>query len=382
MNQTLYMDYNATAPVRPEARAAVARALELDGNPSSVHRLGRVAHRVVEDARESLRTLVGASDAARIIFTSGGTEANSLAILGSGRERIVASAVEHPAVRVVRDGVEFVSVDENGVIDLSALETMLGETGEKTIVSVMLANNETGVIEPLARVVELAHAKGALVHTDAVQAVGKIEINFDALGVDYLTLSAHKFGGPKGVGALVATPNAPITPLVTGGGQEGGLRGGTENVPGIAGMAAAAMAAHADLAEEGPHLARLRDALESRILEIEPQALCIGAKAERLPNTSFITMPGVSSETQVAGFDLAGICVSAGSACASGKSKLGPVLAAMGFDEELAKTVLRISIGQNTTEADIEKVVRMWGEIRARALKGHETKGSTAGNAA
>lgn len=377
MNQTVYMDYNATAPVRPQAREAVARALEMEGNPSSVHRLGRVAHRLVEDSRSAMRTLVGASDAARIIFTSGGTEANALAILGSGRQRILASAVEHPAVRVVRDGVEFVGVDENGVIDLKALDEMLGERAENAIVSVMLANNETGVIEPLAKVVELAHAKGALVHTDAVQAVGKIEIEFDQLGVDYMTLSAHKFGGPKGVGALIATAAAPLRALIAGGGQEGGLRGGTENVPGIAGMAAAAIAAHADLADERLRLASLRDALESRILEIEPGAKRIGAKADRLPNTSFITMPGVLAETQVAGFDLAGICLSAGSACASGKTKQSPVLAAMGILEADGKSALRISLGVDTTEADIEKVISTWGEIRARAQNG-----TAAGNAA
>ena len=362
------MDYNATAPVLPGARDAIIGALDLIGNPSSVHKPGRAAHRLVEDSRAAVLALVGAPDGSRIIFTSGGTEANSLSLLGSGRERIIASAIEHPAVRSVDEKVEFIAVNNNGVIDLSALEIALGEDGSDTIVSVMLANNETGVIQPLKQIVEIAHKVGALVHSDVVQAAGKIEIDFANLGVDYVTISAHKFGGPKGVGALITKPGAPLKALISGGGQEKGLRGGTENVSGVAGMAAAAIASLDRLKGEAARLLFLRNNLEKQIKEIEPAAHVIGAGAERLPNTSFIVMPGVLAETQVAGFDLAGICVSAGSACASGKLKQSPVLAAMNVAEVDGASGVRVSLGHDNSQDDVNRFVSVWNEIRTRAI--------------
>ncbi len=367
MNQTVYMDYNATAPVRPEARDAMVAALAAQGNPSSVHRLGRLARRSVEDARDGVRKLAGAADDARVVFTSGGTEAAAIALRGCARIRFFASAVEHPCVRAVRDDIEFVPVNGDGVIDLGRLDAMLGDDASNAVVSVMLANNETGVLQPVAEVVALAHKKGALVHTDAVQAAGKIAIDFSGLGVDYMTFSAHKFGGPQGVGALVCVPNAPITAQVAGGGQEAGIRGGTENVPGIAAMAAAAEASFNDLSEETPRLAALRDELENQMRERNAKVCYIGADAERLPNTSLAITPGVSSETLVAGLDLAGFCVSAGSACASGKVKLSPVLAAMGVNEKDAASAVRISLGAESDPADIDRFVRAWNEICQRA---------------
>lgn len=368
----IYMDYNATAPVLPGARDAIIDALDLIGNPSSVHKLGRAAHRLVEDSRAAVLALVGAPEGSRIIFTSGGTEANSLSLLGSGRERIIASAIEHPAVRSVKEKVEFIAVNNGGVIDLSALEAALeiapGADASDTIVSVMLANNETGVIQPLKQIVEIAHKAGALVHSDVVQAAGKIEIDFANLGVDYVTISAHKFGGPKGVGALITKPGAPLKALVSGGGQEKGLRGGTENVSGIAGMAAAAIASLDALKDEANRLLSLRDNLEKQIKEIEPAAHVIGAGSERLPNTSFIVMPGVLAETQVAGFDLAGICVSAGSACASGKIKQSPVLAAMNVAENDGASGIRVSLGHDNSQDHVNRFVSVWNEIRTRAI--------------
>ena len=381
MNHNIYMDYNATAPVLAQAKDAVMRALDFVGNPSSVHRMGRLAHRLVEDSRESVRALVNANGEARVVFTSGGTEANAICLLGCGRNRVVASSVEHPAVRNVKENVELISVDKNGIVDASHLEKLLSKNGEDTIVSVMLANNETGVIQPVREIAKIAHKHGALFHCDAVQAAGKIEIDFDDIDADYMSISAHKFGGPKGVGALIAKPAAPLSALVRGGGQENGLRGGTENVPGIAGMAAAAEVSLAKLAVEEKKLLSLRDDLEKQISKIDNQVQIIGADAKRLPNTSFIVMAGVPAETQVAGFDLAGISVSAGSACASGKIKQSPVLAAMGISEIDGSCALRVSLGQENNQEDINKFIVVWDEIRTRALKANEANAKK-GNAA
>ena len=372
MNHNIYMDYNATAPVLAQAKDAVMRALDFVGNPSSVHRMGRLAHRLVEDSRESVRALVNANGEARVVFTSGGTEANAICLLGCGRSRIIASSIEHSAVRNVKENIELISVDENGIVDISHLEKLLSKNGEDTIVSVMLANNETGAIQPVKEIAAIAHKNGALFHCDAVQAAGKIEIDFDDIGADYMSISAHKFGGPKGVGALIAKPTAPLSALVRGGGQENGLRGGTENVPGIAGMAAAAEVSLGHINEEGKRLSYLRDDLEKQIGKIDNTAKIISADVKRLPNTSFIMMAGVPSETQVAGFDLAGISVSAGSACASGKIKQSPVLAAMGISEIDGACALRVSLGQENNQEDINKFVLVWDEIRKRALKANE----------
>lgn len=366
MTRTAYLDHNATAPLRPEARDAVLRALEVGGNPSSVHVRGRAARRLVEDAREQVRALVNAPAGARVVFTSGGTEANALALKGCGRAKAFATRTEHPSVLKARDGFEVIPVDKDGLIDPFRLDEMFSGGGDDVVVSVMLANNETGVLQPVQGIARIAKRYDALTHTDAVQAAGKVEVDFAALGADYLSLSAHKLGGPQGVGALIIAADAPLEAVQPGGGQEGGLRGGTENVAGIAGFGAAAAAAKAALAAEQARLRALRDRLEEKICALAPAARVIAHGAERLPNTSLIVMPGVDGETQVMAFDLAGLCVSAGAACASGKTKASGVLTAMGVPPETAKCAVRVSLGHASTENDIERFISAWADLYQR----------------
>jgi cysteine desulfurase len=360
MTRAVYMDHNASAPLRPAAFEAMREALSRCGNPSSVHRFGRLARRTVEDAREQVARLIGARPA-EIVFTSGGTEANALALAGAGRERVIVSAIEHESVLRNAPAAERIPVDASGIVDLAALKDMLARDARPALVSVMLANNETGVIEPVAEAARIAREAGALVHCDAVQAAGKIAVDVTALGVDLLSLSAHKLGGPQGVGALFVADHVPLTPLVRGGGQERGRRAGTENVAGIAGFGAAAQAARDELAEFA-ELGRLRDELESRILDLAP-ATVFGAAAPRLPNTSCIAMPGVTGETQVIAFDLAGIAVSAGAACSSGRVEPSRVLRAMGADEQAALGAIRVSLGWNSRADDVDGFVETWGRI-------------------
>jgi cysteine desulfurase len=369
VNGAVYLDHNATAPVRPEAVEAVARALSIVGNPSSVHGFGRAARRVVEESRERVAALAGAGPA-EVVFTGGGSEANNLALGGCGRERILVSAVEHDSVLNADAFVETVPVDADGVIDLDALDSRLA--GAPALVSVMLANNETGTIQPVAGVVEVARRHNALVHCDAVQAAGKMALSFSGLGVDMLTLSAHKMGGPQGMGALIVGPGVPLKALVRGGGQERGRRAGTESVPLIAGFGAAALAVGGG--EEGRRLARLRDGLEERLARLTPAPRFLGHGAPRLPNTSCIAMPGVASETQVMALDLAGIAVSAGSACSSGKVRPSHVLRAMGLGEGEAGSAIRVSLGWTSTELDVERFVAAWAEIDQRLGGGEESR--------
>lgn len=352
-----YLDWNATAPLRPEAAAAVSEALALCGNPSSVHRRGRAAREQVESARAAVAALVGAS-ADGVTFTSGGTEANHLAILGSGRARVLVSAVEHSSVLQAAPEAERIPVDRSGIVDLAALAAMLAADARPALVSVMLANNETGTIQPAREIADLAHAHGALFHCDAVQAVGKIPLSLAEIDADLVTLSAHKIGGPAGSGAVISA-GPELTALQRGGGQERNRRAGTENFCGIAGFAAAAGAA--DPAEYG-RVRALRDRLEAAL----PEAVVIGAEAPRLPNTSCIAMPGVSAETQVIAFDLDGVMVSAGAACSSGKVGPSHVLAAIGLDPALADAAIRVSLGWSTTEADIGHFVDAWTALNRR----------------
>ncbi len=356
----VYLDYNATAPMRPEVIEAVTAALALGGNPSSVHGPGRLARRAVEDAREEVAALIGAAPE-DIVFTSGGTEANALALHGAGRERILASAVEHDSVLRNAD-CELIPVDPNGVADLGALDAMLD--ARPALVSVMLANNETGVIQPAAEAAEIARRYGALFHCDAVQGAGKIPVDVNEIGADLMSLSAHKLGGPKGVGALYVAPHVELKPLFEGGGQERRRRSGTENVPGIAGFGAAARLAREHLADYGK-LARLRDALEARIRALSPRAVVFGGNAPRLANTTLVAMPEVASETQVIAFDLDGIAVSAGSACSSGKVEPSRVLRAMGCEMSVANTAVRVSLGWDSREEDVNKFIEAWGRLYA-----------------
>ena len=348
-----YLDHNATSPMRPAALDAVVEALRMGGNPSSVHRPGRAARARLDLARRQVAGLVGALPA-EVVFTSGGTEANNMALRGCGRRRVLVSAIEHESVLKAVPDAERIAVDGNGVVDLARLERSLA--GEPALVSVMLANNETGVIQPVAEVVRLARAAGALVHCDAVQAAGKVPVDLHGLGVDYLSLSAHKLGGPAGVGALMGRAGAPFAADRLGGGQESYRRAGTENVAGIAGFGAAAEASRDGLD------AALRDRLEASL----PMARVHGAGAARLPNTSCLSMPGVKAETQVMALDLAGIAVSAGSACSSGKVTRSAVLSAMGVEPALAEAAIRISCGWNTVFGDIERLIAAWQELYIR----------------
>ena len=369
MKNPVYMDHNATTAVRPEARDAVALALALTGNPSSVHGSGRTARRLVEDARDAVAALVGA-EPAWVVFTSGGTEANNLALrVLPKRAPILCSAVEHASVLSVMDGIVEIPVDGDGVVDLGALEALLAGEDTPALVSVMLANNETGVLQPVADVAALAHEHGALIHCDAVQAAGKMAIDFRDLGCDLMSLSAHKIGGPSGVGALVVTSGVEgdlaLIPMLRGGGQERGRRAGTENVPGIAGFGAAARAAREGLTDFA-RLGRWRERIENRLRQ-RADSRVYGFGAPRLANTSCLTMPGVEAETQVIQFDLAGVAVSAGAACSSGKVEPSRVLAAMGVDANEAATAIRVSLGWNTTEDDADKFVEAWIQVYGQA---------------
>jgi cysteine desulfurase len=367
-----YLDWNATAPLHPEAAAAMSAALAGYGNPSSVHRRGRAARALVERSRAAVAALVGAVPDA-VVFVSGGTEANHLALHGAGRERVLVSAVEHGSVLHAVPAAEPIPVDGDGVVRLDALAALLADDPRPALVSVMAANNETGVIQPVAAIAALARQQGALFHCDAVQAVGKLPLDLAASGADLLSLSAHKLGGPPGIGALVIADGVDLVPLVRGGGQERGRRAGTENYPGIAGFAAAAAAA-ADLGVYN-RVRVLRDALEAEILAVASDAVVVGATAPRLPNTAAIAMPGTPSETQVIALDLDGVMVSAGAACSSGKVGSSHVLAAMGAAAEIRSSTIRVSLGWSTTEADIERFVKSWTALYRRrrgfALEAH-----------
>lgn len=361
-----YLDHNATAPIRPVAAEEMARALGLAGNPSSVHAEGRAARALVEEAREAVAALAGARPR-DVVFTSGGTEA-AAAALAPGLSRqgraaapaslLLVSATEHPCVcdghRFPAGQVETIPVDAAGLVDLGWLERRLARHGGAALVSVHAANNETGVLQPLAAVGALARRHGALFHSDAVQALGRVAIDYRAAGVDALTISAHKLGGPKGVGALVFTGEGVTLaePLLRGGGQERGLRGGTENVPGIAGFGAAARATLAGLEAEKARLSGLRDGFEAGLMALAPQAVIFGREADRLPNTCAFAISNVSAERAVILFDLAGVAVSSGSACSSGKVRRSHVLQAMGVPERLAECALRVSFGWSSVEAD------------------------------
>jgi cysteine desulfurase len=368
----VYLDYNATTPVKPAVAEAVARAFEVGGNPSSVHRAGRLARRAVEEARRRVAELAGAETGA-VIFTSGGTEANNLALKGAGPRRLLISAIEHDSVLAAAAAsgaaVTLVPVDEDGIVDLAALERALAADAGPALVSVMLANNESGVVQPVAEVARRAHDAGAIAHCDAVQAPGRLPLDMAALGVDLLTLSAHKLGGPQGVGALVAAGGTAPSKLLHGGAQELGRRAGTENVPGIVGFGVAAELAADDLGASA-RTASLRDDLEARLAATAPELKIFGRGAERLVNTSCFALPGLASETQVMALDLAGVAVSAGAACSSGKVQPSHVLRAMAASEDEAGSAIRVSLGWGSSERDIDRLVEAWSELYCRVTTG------------
>ncbi|PIP00908.1 cysteine desulfurase family protein [Pleomorphomonas carboxyditropha] len=383
----LYFDWNAGAPMKAIARARLVELLDRPGNGSSVHAEGRAARAVLEQARRSVARLCGA-EAKGVTFSSGGTEAANTVLTPDwtlfGKpyrlDRLLVSAVEHPAVarggRFPADSVEVIPVDGDGIVDLAFIERRLAElaaAGERALVSVMMANNETGVVEPVAEVARLGRAHGALVHSDAVQAAGKLPIDIEALGLDVLTLSAHKIGGGQGVGAVVRGRNGfAFSPLVTGGGQESWARAGTENVASVGAFGAAADAALGDLGRVAEVAAR-RDRIAATIREVAPDATIFGEHAPRLANTLCFAVPGVAAETAVIAFDLAGVALSSGSACSSGKVTASPVLMAMGVDPALVKGGLRVSIGPETSDEEVSAFGLRARNVLAAMRKQHGT---------
>lgn len=366
-----YMDHNATAPVRADVAEAVLRAMRMGGNPSSVHAEGRAARKLVEEARAKVATLVRA-EPAEVVFTSGGTEAANTALHQTrvlGAERLIVSAIEHDCVRAAAGTlglpVSTLGVGRAGAVDLAQLEELLKQPG-RALVAVMLANNETGVVQPIADVVARAHGAGALVAVDAVQAAGRLPVDFRALGADMLFVSAHKIGGPQGVGALVVRDGLPFEPLMRGGGQEFRRRSGTENVPGIAGFGVAASLAASEVDRMG-QVAALREKLEAALRQAEPDLRIFGDGAPRLPNTVLFSAPGLDAETLLMALDLDGIAVSAGSACSSGKVAKSHVLEAMGVEAGLARGAIRVSLGLENTEEDIDRLVASWSRAVRRA---------------
>lgn len=369
-----YLDHNAITPVRPEAEAAVLRALRAFGNPSSGHAAGREARTLLDEARARVAAAVRVHPR-DLVFTSGATESATLGIRGAlaaapeGRTGLVVTAVEHPCVldlarELSRDGtpVQVVPVEEDGVVDLEALTGAIGP--ETALVCCMLANNETGVLQPVAEAADLAHAAGALLLCDAVQAAGKIPVDLPALRVDLGILTSQKFGGPRGAGALFIAPGVRLSPIA-GGHQERGRRAGTENLPGVAGMGAAIAAAVAGLPVEEQRVRRLRDRLEAGLLSSVPGTRVNGAGAARLPNTLSVTFPGADGEALLMALDLEGICASAGAACTSGSTTPSHVLSAMGLTVDEARATLRLSLGWNSSDDDVEHALRVLpGAIR------------------
>ncbi len=360
----LYLDYNATAPLRPEVRDVLSSALNRVGNASSVHAEGRGARGRIEAARDAVAALVSA-EARNVIFTSGGSEANNLVLSpgfhrsgGAGPELLLVGAGEHACVleghRFDGASVELIPLTPEGIVDLAWLAGRLGGEARRVLVSIQLANNETGVVQPVAGAARLVHEKGGLIHTDAVQAAGKIPVSVADLGVDALTLSAHKLGGPQGVGALVlAAEGYHLDRMIRGGGQERSWRAGTENVASIEAFGVAAASAGRGLEAERRRLELLRASFESAIRRLAPDAVIFGEAADRLPNTILFSVPGWRAETALIAFDLNGVALSSGSACSSGKVRRSHVLDAMGITPELAEGALRLSFGWTTVESDV-----------------------------
>jgi cysteine desulfurase len=379
MPDRVYLDWNATTPLRAEAREAMAAAWDLSGNPSSVHAEGRQARRWVEGARAEVAGAIGAPPR-NVVFTSGGTEANALALTpglrrGSGVpvQRLLVSAIEHASVlaggRFPAQAIGTIAVTRSGLLDFDDLRAML-EGGPPALVSVMLANNETGAVQPVADVAEIVHAAGGLLHVDAIQAFGKIPFNINELKADLVTLSGHKIGGPKGVGAVIlAEGMLGLGPLLRGGGQELGRRAGTENVAGIVGFGAASKTAMGTLQSDAIGLESQRNRLEDGLRQT-PGAMVFSDDVPRLPNTTLFTVPGLKAETAVIGFDLEGIAVSSGSACSSGKVQPSHVLEAMGFGPKIAQGAVRLSLGWSTSSADIDRCLEAWRKLANTLLKG------------
>jgi cysteine desulfurase len=362
--ELIYLDYNATTAAKLEV-LEVIYAHNTPLNPSSVHSFGRKAKAIINDARDSVRKLANAGNA-EVIFTSSGTEANNLALRGFKASAYFVSAIEHPSVlNIAKElNAQFLPVEPSGIIDLKALDKLLEKSPKNTLVSVMLANNETGVVQPIKEVTKIVCSHGGLLHCDAAQGFGKIDVDMQDLNVDMLTISAHKFGGPVGAAALLVKKGINIEPIIIGGGQESGKRAGTENIPAIAGFAKACELADTEKFSE---IEKLKNMLEQSIKEYAPESLVVAEASQRLPNTSSIYMPGMKAETQVINFDLEGIAISAGSACSSGKVENSHVLEAMGVEKDIARNVIRVSLTPETTREEIEKLIECWKSFYDRA---------------
>jgi cysteine desulfurase len=362
----IYFDHNATTPVDPAVVQTVARVMADEfGNASSVHHFGQRAKALLDEARSAVSALIGA-EPSEIVFTSGGTESDNFALRGAaealeptGRRHLIASSIEHEAVLVTLKALgrrgwrtTLLPVDASGVVDPAALSAALAD--DTAVVSVMHANNEIGTVQPIAELARLAHARGALFHTDAVQSAGKIPVDVRALGVDLLSLSAHKFNGPKGIGALWIKRGTRLTAILTGGKHERSRRAGTENVPGIAGLGVAARLAASKLATESARLAGLRNRLEDAIVSRVPGTAINGAREPRVPNTTNISFEAIEAESLLIALDLEGIAVSTGSACSSGTLEPSHVLRAMGLPSPRTQNSIRISLGAGNTDADVD----------------------------
>ncbi|MCF6214738.1 MAG: cysteine desulfurase [Emcibacter sp.] len=364
----IYLDHNATAPIRPQVIDEMTRVMKRGGNPSSVHSVGRHAKSVLENSRQTIAQMINCRPQ-KIIFTGGGTEANNLALNVKDLDHMIISAPEHDSVRQIQQNfkgrVDILPVNEHGLVMAEDLQKALVVPSQNALVSIMLANNETGVIQDIRSLARISHEAGALFHTDAIQALGKIPIDFRALEVDLMSLSAHKLGGPQGIGALIALEKITLKPLIYGGGQEIGRRAGTENLAGIAGFAKAVSFVPQNI-QAMKTCEKIRNHIEQEIAEYAPEAYFYGEEVRRLPNTSTILMPGVSSETQVMAFDLDGLCISSGAACSSGKVKPSHVVTAMGGGQDQALSTIRVSLGPDTTQQDADAFISAWKKLYDR----------------
>lgn len=359
----IYFDYNATSPIRPQVLANFMTILQEIGNPSSIHWYGRKAHNMLEEAREKIAQLFKVKSSA-CVFTASCTEANNMVLLGSNCQQTAISAVEHESVQAVLPNAHVLPVDCQGLVDLDYLEQFLKKQSGKTLVSVMMANSETGVIQPIDEIAILCQKTNALLHTDAAQAIGRIPITNQK--IDFLTFSSHKIGGPMGCGALILGGQEEITPLIKGGGQERGRRAGTENVPALAGFAVATSLTFAEQAELYPRLKQWRDQIEEYLLKSHAEILIHGKYADRIPNTSCFSLPHITGTQQVIKLDLARVAVSSGSACSSGKIKESKVLKAMGVPLEHRGGGVRLSLGWNTNQQEILDFISIWEELHPR----------------
>lgn len=360
-----YLDHNATTPLRPNALAAMSVVLSEVGNPSSIHSFGRSARKHVEDARKKIADTLNVSSG-QVFFNSGATEGNNTILKGFSGKRILISVTEHSSVIDAGVKCDLILVHPSGLIDMDAFQKMVTDN-PPALVSVMLVNNETGVIQPIAEISKIAKSVGALIHCDAVQAYGRIAFTRESLGVDFLTLSSHKIGGPQGVGALIVSAGTTLPKLLEGGGQERRSRAGTENTAGITGFGVAAVEAMSSI-PAFQKLENFRNLIEAEISK-SPRVKIYGQNAPRVANTICCTVDGITSDTLLMAFDIEGIAISSGSACSSGTVKITHVLKAMGMDEKQNAAALRISLGHTTTTQDIEQFIKVWNILRTRLLK-------------